>query len=34
MAPKEGFVLPSGVAMYGGFEGTETSRDKLPYRQT
>ena len=29
VAPKEGFVLPSGVAMYGGFEGTETSRDKL-----
>ena len=28
IAPKEGFVLPSGVAMYGGFEGTETSRDK------
>lgn len=28
VAPKEGFVLPSGVAMYGGFEGTETSRDK------
>ena len=22
-APKEGFVLPSGVAMYGGFEGKE-----------
>ena len=29
VAPEEGFVLPSGVAMYGGFEGTETSRDKL-----
>ena len=28
VAPKEGFVLPSGVAMYGGFDGTETSRDK------
>lgn len=28
VAPQEGFVLPSGVAMYGGFEGTETSRDK------
>lgn len=28
VAPKEGFVLPSGVAMYGGFKGTETSRDK------
>lgn len=28
VAPEEGFVLPSGVAMYGGFEGTETSRDK------
>lgn len=28
VAPKEGFVLPSGVAMYGGFEGTETSKDK------
>ena len=28
VAPKEGFVLPSGVAMYGGFAGTETSRDK------
>lgn len=28
VAPKEGFVLPSGVAMYGGFEGTEASRDK------
>ena len=31
IAPKEGFVLPSGVAMYGGFEGTETSRDKLSF---
>ena len=28
VAPKEGFILPSGVAMYGGFAGTETSRDK------
>ena len=28
VAPKEGFVLPSGVAMYGGFEGTEANRDK------
>ena len=28
VAPEEGFVLPSGVAMYGGFDGTETSRDK------
>lgn len=28
VAPKEGFILPSGVAMYGGFEGTETSKDK------
>ena len=28
VAPEEGFVLPSGVAMYGGFAGTETSRDK------
>lgn len=28
VAPKEGFVLPSGVAMYGGFAGTETSKDK------
>ena len=33
IAPKEGFVLPSGVAMYGGFEGTETSRDKLSFRR-
>lgn len=31
IAPTEGFVLPSGVAMYGGFEGTETSRDKLSF---
>lgn len=31
IAPKEGFVLPSGVAMYGGYEGTETSRDKLSF---
>lgn len=29
-APKEGFVLPSGVAMYGGFEGKETNKNFLP----
>ncbi len=29
-APKEGFVLPSGVAMYGGFAGTETNKNVLP----
>lgn len=29
-APKEGFVLPSGVAMYGGFEGKETIKNDLP----
>lgn len=29
-APKEGFVLPSGVAMYGGFEGKETNKNVLP----
>ncbi len=27
-APKAGFVLPSGVAMYGGFAGTESSTDE------
>ena len=29
-APKGGFVLPSGVAMYGGFEGKETIKNDLP----
>ena len=29
-APKKGFVLPSGVAMYGGFEGKETNKNVLP----
>ena len=29
-APKEGFVLPSGVAMYGGFKGDETIKNNLP----
>ena len=29
-APKEGFVLPSGVGMYGGFAGTETIKNNLP----
>lgn len=29
-APKEGFVLPSGVAMYGGFAGVETIKNDLP----
>lgn len=29
-APKEGFVLPSGVAMYGGFAGKETIKNDLP----
>lgn len=29
-APKGGFVLPSGVAMYGGFEGKETNKNVLP----
>lgn len=29
-APKGGFVLPSGVAMYGGFAGTETYKNVLP----
>ena len=29
-APKRGFVLPSGVAMYGGFEGKETNKNNLP----
>ena len=27
-APKTGFVLPSGVSMYGGFKGDETSVDE------
>lgn len=30
VAPKEGFVLPSGVAMYGGFAGDETIKNNLP----
>ena len=29
-APKEGFVLRSGVAMYGGFAGDETIKNNLP----
>ena len=29
-APKGGFVLRSGVAMYGGFAGTETNKNVLP----
>ena len=29
-APKGGFVLPSGVAMYGGFKGDETNKNVLP----
>ena len=29
-APKGGFVLPSGVAMYGGFAGNETIKNDLP----
>lgn len=29
-APEGGFVLPSGVAMYGGFEGKETIKNDLP----
>lgn len=29
-APEGGFVLPSGVAMYGGFEGKETNKNDLP----
>lgn len=29
-APKGGFVLRSGVAMYGGFEGKETIKNDLP----
>ena len=29
-APKGGFVLPSGVAMYGGFKGDETIKNDLP----
>lgn len=29
-APKGGFVLPSGVAMYGGFAGDETIKNNLP----
>lgn len=28
--PKGGFVLPSGVAMYGGFAGDETIKNDLP----
>lgn len=29
-APKGGFVLPSGVAIYGGFAGDETIKNDLP----
>ena len=29
-APEGGFVLRSGVAMYGGFAGTETNKNVLP----
>lgn len=29
-APMGGFVLPSGVAMYGGFAGNETIKNDLP----
>ena len=29
-APEGGFVLPSGVAMYGGFKGDETIKNALP----
>ena len=29
-APEGGFVLRSGVAMYGGFEGKETYKNVLP----
>ena len=29
-APEGGFVLPSGVAMYGGFAGDETLKNDLP----
>lgn len=29
-APEGGFVLPSGVAMYGGFAGDETIKNGLP----
>lgn len=29
-APEGGFVLRSGVAMYGGFEGKETNKNNLP----
>ena len=29
-APEGGFVLPSGVAMYGGFAGDETIKNALP----
>ena len=29
-APNGGFVLPSGVGMYGGFAGDETIKNNLP----
>ena len=29
-APEGGFVLPSGVAMYGGFAGDESNKNDLP----